>query len=384
MEETTPILRSAAMAFIFGCAIGSTALADPMNFEVHEIARPGGRAFGQTSLADVDRDGDLDFISGRRDGPVFWFEYRGADDWRTHRIGGRPNTDVGGVAFDIDGDGWVDQVSGGVWYRNPGNPRQSKFDRFENGAIPTHDNVVGDINGDGRPELVSQMDKRGLFWYRIPDDPTEPWGEHEVIGKTDPQCHGGVAVGDLDGDGDLDLTRVDRWFENADEEGGEWIEHRAFDFGKVGPWGLMTRARIVDVDGDGDPDLVQAEGDVLNGRVAWFENVDGNAQRWDRHIIKTAGHDQDFHSLCMADFDNDGDPDIFSGGGPLTEGRAVWFIWENHLDEGEPWEEHVIATGKRTHESVCGDIDGDGDIDIATKGWDRDLHLFAENRLNRP
>jgi hypothetical protein len=79
-----------------------------MQFRVHEIARPGGTNFGQTSAVDVDQDGDLDFISGRQGGDVFWFENSGDGPWRQRPIGRQAKTDVGGVAFDVDGDGDID------------------------------------------------------------------------------------------------------------------------------------------------------------------------------------------------------------------------------------------------------------------------------------
>lgn len=358
------------------------ALETGMKFRVHEIGKPGGASFGQTSAVDVDNDGDLDFISGRQFGDVLWFENQMTGRWVQHLIGEKAKTDVGGVAFDVDGDGWVDQVSGGTWFRNPGDPRAAEqWERFENGATPTHDNLAADINGDGKLDLVSILDKAGVFWYGIPTDPTQKWIEHKVLGVTDPQCHGGIVVGDIDGDGDLDIARVDRWLENADGKGEAWLEHHAFHFGTVGPWGIQTRAKLVDVDRDGDLDLIQAEGDVLDGRVAWFENLHGNGTDWERHLIKSPGHKQDFHSICVADFDNDGDVDIFSGGGPLTVGEHVWFIWENADGKGQTWKEHIIQRGLRTHESVSGDVDGDGDIDILTKPWRGDLHLFVEHLL---
>ncbi|HUE74329.1 MAG TPA: VCBS repeat-containing protein [Pirellulaceae bacterium] len=355
-----------------------------LRFRVHEIGRPGGSNFGQTSAVDVDQDGDLDFISGRQFGDVFWLENQGADKWVQHLIGQNARTDVGGTAFDVDGDGWVDQVSGGTWYRNPGKGKHSaRWERLENGARPAHDNVAADMDGDGKLDLVSILDKAGVFWYATGDDPTRHWTEHKVVGVTDPQCHGGIAVGDIDGDGDNDIARVDRWLENADGKGEVWIERRTFDFGKVGPWGIQTRAHLADVDRDGDLDLIQAEGDVLDGRVAWFENLHGNGKDWERHLIKAPGHRQDFHSLCVADFDSDGDLDLFSGGGPLTEGEHQWFLWENQDGKGASWREHVLVRGLRTHESVCGDVDGDGDIDILTKPWRGDRHLFVENLLRQ-
>ena len=210
-----------------------------MRFRVHEIGQPGGNGFGQTSAVDVDNDGDLDFISGRQFGDVFWFENRKGGKWLQHSIGEKALTDVGGVAFDVDGDGWVDQVSGGTWFRNPGNPRQAeRWTRFETGATPAHDNIAVDIDGDGKLDLVSILDKAGVFWYRIPPDPKTHWIEHKMLGVTTPPCHGGIAVGDIDGDGAIDVSRVDRWLENADGKGKAWVERRAFEFGKVGPWGI--------------------------------------------------------------------------------------------------------------------------------------------------
>ena len=374
----------AGVLFVIGCG-GSVAVAGDPNFRVHEIGQPGGNFFGQTSAVDVDKDGDLDFISGRQAGDVFWFENQGTGRWPEHLIGEKASTDVGGIAFDVDGDGWVDQVSGGTWYRNPGRARvKERWDRFENGATATHDNLAADIDGDGKLDLVSILDNAGVFWYAIPTDPTKNWTEHKILGVTTPKCHGGIAVGDIDGDGDLDISRADRWLENADRTGTNWVEHLTFDFGKEGPWGIQTRAFLIDLDRDGDLDLIQAEGDVLDGRVAWFENRDGKGKNWDRHLIKEPGHNQDFHSLCVADFDNDGDVDIFSGGGPLTKGEFQWFLWENSDGRGGRWKEHLIRRGLQTHESVCGDVDGDGDIDILTKPWNGDLHLFVENQLKTP
>lgn len=105
---------------------------------------------------------------------------------------------------------------------------------------------------------------------------------------------------------------------------------------KEGLWGIQTRAQLVDIDRNGDLDLVQAEGDVLNGRVIWFENL-GKGIDWARHLIKEPGYDQDFHSLNVADFDNDGDLDIFTGGGFLNRGEFKWFIWENVDGKGTQW-----------------------------------------------
>jgi len=353
----------------------------PLTFRKHTIDKPGGTLFGQASLVDIDKDGDLDFVAGARASNIYWFEYQSADKWIRHLIGRPARTDVGGTAFDVDGDGWIDQVSGSDWYRNTRSPRTEAFEKHASGIISGHDNVYADLDGDKVHDVVA-LSNDGMWWYKRAADPTAPWIEHKLTGVANPSVHGGVAVGDIDGDGDIDITRVDIWLENADGKAGNWIEHKAFDFGQNGPFGVQTRPRVIDVDKDGDNDVIQAEGDIVNGRIAWFENVDGHGKTWTMHMVRDKGSNQDFHSLAVADFDNDGDLDIFSCGGPLTSGTRKWLVWQNMDGHGGSWTEHEIFNGVECHEAMAGDVDGDGDIDICSKPWDGgDEHVYMENLL---
>jgi len=119
------ILRLSA-GIIAICLLCSSVYAEFPKFEYHQIDRIGNR-MGQTSLVDIDKDGDLDWVAGCNGGTIWWFEYKGPDNWVRHTLGEKAPTDVGGTAFDIDGDGWIDQVSGQAWYRNTGKPREEEF-----------------------------------------------------------------------------------------------------------------------------------------------------------------------------------------------------------------------------------------------------------------
>jgi hypothetical protein len=366
-----------------GTPEGRTADREFPRFDPHVLG-VWGRRLGQTALADLDRDGDLDWVVGES-GTMSWFEFRGPDEWVRHELGRGAQTDVGGTVLDVNGDGWPDVVAGNGWYENRRKPRRKTFKFHPNGVIRCHDELVADVDGDGKPDVVACGNAPAhcrVAWYAIPPDPRQPWVEH-VVG---PGIHGGVApagVGDLDGDGDADIVRGDVWFENLSGDGLHWREHPGLippGGNRGGPFGLARQSWVLDLDHDGDADLIQTESDLEDGRVFWFENR-GRGTAWRCHLISRAATGQDFHSLAVADFDHDGDPDVFSGGGPLTRTLRGCFIWENADGRGGRWIRHTLLTGARCHEARAADVDGDGDVDLCTKPWEGSRHLFLENLL---
>ncbi len=334
-----------------------------------------GEEYGQTSLADVDRDGDLDFITGRKAGgtEIYWFEHGAAGRWTHHVLGADHPSDVGGTALDVDGDGWIDHVAGGTWYRNPGEPRKRAFERrvFDPDLRAVHDLIAADLDGDGKRDIVTLSDRNNLRWYRIPADPRSTWMRTDV----GPGVHAGVAAGDIDGDRDLDIVRSNAWFENADGKGGRWVERRNIPFGKAdGPYPLSTRCAIADLDGDGDLDLVMTENEIRGGRIAWLANLDGKGGGW--RVAELPAGDPvvrgAYHSLALADFDGDRDLDLFTCEMEHIAGDRLprWYIWENMDGKGGRFVERVVLdAGLGSHEAVAGDVDEDGDIDICGKLW---------------
>ncbi|MGV8091045.1 MAG: FG-GAP repeat domain-containing protein [Mangrovibacterium sp.] len=362
----------------------------PGMFEHHYITRdlPGNApsGYGCPTMADFDRDGDLDFsFSGP--GMLYWFENLGNKEWKRLEVGPFPIRALGGVALDVDGDEWPDIVIGGYWFRNSQNPKEKGFERFcydDRIRSEIHDIVVADIDGDQKKDVLALGQDEGLFWYKVPDNPAQHsnWERNLVTSdvlKGQVHIHGGFfpnGVGDLDGDGDPDIVLPDRWLENR-SNGKEWIKH-PLAFGKRGPWGLSSRSWIVDLDGDGDNDIVMTDCDQQASRIAWLENHGGSAPEFTTHFLpmRAPGIRGSFHSLFVGDLDLDGDLDILTceqeDDAILPEGADPrWYVWENVSDKsGVKFIEKVILDIKLGgHDILVADIDQDGDLDIYSKEW---------------
>jgi hypothetical protein len=170
-----------------------------------------------------------------------------------------------------------------------------------------------------------------------------------------------VTLADYDHDGDLDWTvgNVHKepnlyWYEYRGPD--EWVEHYM--------------------------DVVQSECDHRGAvGIGWLENTDGRGS-FVRHWIQPRVA-EDFHSLAVIDYDNDGDADVVSAVGPLATGEQRTYLLENRPGRGHSptdWQRHVLLTGHPCHEALAGDVDGDGDIDVVIKGWTSGSFLFLENR----
>jgi hypothetical protein len=329
-------------------------------------------------ILDVDKDDINDFvIAASGQGPsVLWY-HRNINGWTEYVIDSSPlSIEAGGAFLDIDGDGDLDIIFGSLesnevwWWENPYphyDPNIPWTRRLikNSGGEKHHDQIVGDFDGDGEQKLVFwNQGAKKLFIADIPADPknTQPWPYREIF-SWDSGEYEGLAKFDINGDGKVDIIGGGLWFEHT--RGTQYISHMIDEKQR------FSRAAAGQLKKGGWAEVVFVAGDEV-GRLKWYEWTD---QQWiGRDLL-----DEDVvhgHSLELADFDGDGNLDIF-----CAEMRQ----WSTHNDDhpdvkmwiffgdGEGHFEKVeIASGYGNHETKAADLDGDGDIDLLVKpyAWD--------------
>ncbi|MGC9455714.1 MAG: FG-GAP repeat domain-containing protein [Phycisphaerae bacterium] len=138
---------------------------------------------------DINADGNDEIVIAGRIGSegLWWLEREDAGRWQAHLMDDQyERLDAGGVLYDIDGDGRLDFLAGGdhannalLWWQCPEDPQRPWTRRkiFRMPENQSHDQVVADIDGDGRPEVYFwNQGSKTLFVAPIPQDPTvSPW-----------------------------------------------------------------------------------------------------------------------------------------------------------------------------------------------------------------
>ncbi len=340
----------------------------------------------EISLADVDGDGDLDIVSGSTDDDtVAWHQNSGSSPptWTTRTISTAADGVLSVAMADVDGDGNIDALSASsnddkiAWHQNdPGIPAPVWTERvISTGADGASSVAAADVDGDGDIDVlsVSENDSK-LAWHESDGDLVPGWTEHSI--QSGAPLKRGLAVADLDGDGDLDVITARpglgtiAWFENDGLSDPGWTERTVSATTVNSP----QRVTTADLDRDGDIDVVTAE--QGGSEIVWFSNDGGSPPTFTRRSIP--GFVTGWLPISAADLDADGDVDLMSASGPATE-LVYW--WENNGDPVPFWQQHLVAgSGTQTTALAPGDLDGDGDLDLATALGPGDIILWVENR----
>jgi len=231
------------------------------------------------------------------------------------------------------------------------------------GASANTSFLPGDFNGDGLTDLAVAT-TTSIDWYPSLGGTSGMGPSQLVLATLFPVL---MESGDLDGDGELDLITICGsdvcWMRNLGA-GAQWASGEPITPLQPG----TKRVQAVDLDSDGDLDLLFADG--FGGTASWSRNTGGTPLFDPPQVIASI---PGFMSFAHgADFDGDGDMDVLTRGG--AQGALAWFA---NLDgAGSFGTAIIIDAGFAPGDAIAADLDGDGDQDVVTSGISTSVRLY--------
>ncbi|MEM9674475.1 MAG: FG-GAP repeat domain-containing protein [Cyclobacteriaceae bacterium] len=342
----------------------------PVQFRQKNIAMESYEAVGAW---DVDGDDTLDLVSG-----AFW--YQGPDFKHRNHIAqvdrwsnGEYYNDFASIPMDINSDGRLDFITGSwggrtmLWRENQAE-KGNWVAHLIDSTGPVECMQAWDIDGDGQVEVVPNNPGNELKFYQLE-------GNKFVRYEVGPQQGHGLGFGDVNGDGRGDLISNEQWYEAPEDPfSGEWKMHQELSLGSA-----SVPILVVDVNEDGRNDLIVGQGHHYG--LAWYEqSIDESGQRsWITHPIDP--YNSQFHTMAWEDITGDGQPELITGKRfRAHNGRdpgsddplgLYYFQWN-----GKSFTKHTISYGPLGEGKGAGlfltvtDLNYDGRKDIAVGGKD--------------
>ncbi|MEM7310765.1 MAG: VCBS repeat-containing protein [Planctomycetota bacterium] len=313
-------------------------------------------------LADLDGDGDLDLLAASASMLAWYTNLDGLATWSLPRLIA-PLPDVRRVrAGDFDGDGDIDILYQGLrgnlgWVANLDGAATFGAPQALSTELLADDNALalGDLDGDGDIDVLYSLTPEGLVgWLRNLGGGN--FSAPLLIADTPSVIS--VCAADLDADGDLDVVATSIpadavvWYENTDGLGS---------FAPPEVLASLNEPSFVtaeDLDGDGDRDVVV----VAYDQLTWFENTGAGGLGAEHVLAVDTPSSTKNVQVLGEDLDLDGDRDLLWV--HMQDDFVEWF--ENTDGLGTLADPAQVGYGGEGESVVTGDVDGDGDVDVAT------------------
>jgi dienelactone hydrolase len=343
--------------------------------------------YSAAAVLDVNNDGRLDIVCGG-----WWFA---APDWQRHflrdveQIRGRFD-DYSALPIDVNGDARLDLVSCNYrsqslyWVEQPQDPNQPWTRHVIETPGPMETGRLADINGDGQLDVLPNGTGFAAWWElrRSADTSTGNafWIRHDLPAEI---AGHGVGCGDINGDGRADLVGPRGWLESLTAGSSDtWRFHSEFQLDTDASVPIL----VTDVDADGDTDLIWGRGHRIG--LYWLEQVrdEEHPRSWLRHAIDTSWSQA--HTLLLADLDGDGRNEVVAGkrylghdGKDPGEYDPLAIYWYKFDPELRVFRRGVVSLDPRIGwdlDPKAADLDADGDLDLIAPG--RSGLYWLENR----
>jgi len=366
-----------ALAIIVNCCSGCDVRSlDLETFVPTAIDTAGGRGADGVVVADMDGDGDLDAVSAwEQSGRVRLHLQQSSGTWLNRTIA--EGTNVAGVedvaVGDLDGDGRLDVLAAcesGVltWIRQGASWTSSIISASTGSACHSWIDVeLADLNDDGQLEIVAACKEgsRVSVFYNTAETPTASSFSRIDIDAATRRKASCVRLIDLDGDNDLDIISAARnessdsiaWYENpgpADAFTATWSKHA------IGQWPDTFWLDVGDIDGDGRNDVAASSWE--DASFAWFRQPENVHDRWDLFVVGQF-HGTRGAGITITDLDQNGVPDLVVG--TYNDGRLA--VFRPVASVTGLWLPTTLAQpGGRLDLVPVVDIDADGRLNIVT------------------